>query len=288
MQRNMILLAATLATALGGTPALAAKDATTLAHIKKTQTIKIGFREAAPPFSFTGADGKQAGYSVELCQRVAEAIRGELKLPLLKVEWKPVTSSNRFEALKKRDIDLECATSTKTLSRMKDVSFSLTTFIDGASLLTKAGSNYSSNGDLNGRSIGVLPGTTTEKAVKQVINQNQLNTKVLEVKNHEDGFSLLRTGQIDAYAADRTVLIASALSDRNGTAFALADVVFSYEPMALVSRHGDLEFQLAVDKALARMYRSGEVAEVYRRWLGGLGEPTPLLKAMYALQSLPE
>ncbi|MFO1385725.1 MAG: amino acid ABC transporter substrate-binding protein [Chitinivorax sp.] len=288
MQRTTTLLAATLLAALSTTPALAAKDETTLAQIKKTQTIKLGFRESAPPFSFTGGDGKQAGYSVELCQRVANSVRDELKLSTLKIEWKPVTSSNRFEALKKREIDLECATSTKTLSRMQDVSFSLTTFIDGASLLTKAGSNYSNNGDLNGRTIGVLPGTTTEKAVKQVVNQNQLSTKVLEVKNHEDGFSLLRTGQIDAYAADRTVLIASALSDRNGTAFALADVVFSYEPMGLVSRYGDPEFQLVVDKALARLYRSGDVAEIYRRWLGGLGEPTPLLKAMYALQSLPE
>lgn len=288
MQRTTTLLAATLLAALSTTPALAAKDETTLAQIKKTQTIKLGFRESAPPFSFTGGDGKQAGYSVELCQRVANSVRDELKLSTLKIEWKPVTSSTRFEALKKHDIDLECATSTKTLSRMKEVSFSLTTFIDGASLLTKAGSNYSSNGDLNGRSIGVLPGTTTEKAVKQVVNQNQLNTKVVEVQNHEDGFSLLRTGQIDAYAADRTVLIASALTDRNGTAFALADVVFSYEPMGLVSRYGDPEFQLVVDKALARLYRSGDVAEIYRRWLGGLGEPTPLLKAMYALQSLPE
>ena len=288
MKTNTTLLASMLASCLIATPAFAAKEEATLAHVKKTQTIKIGFREAAPPFSFTGGDGKQAGYSVELCQRVADTIRDELKLSTLKIEWKAVTSSNRFDALKKREIDLECATSTKTLSRMKEVSFSLTTFIDGASLLTKAGSNYSTNGDLHGRSIGVLPGTTTEKAVKQVVNQNQLNTKVVEVKNHEDGFSLLRTGQIDAYAADRTVLIASALSDRNGTAFALADVVFSYEPMGLVSRYGDPEFQLVVDKALARLYRSGDVAEIYRRWLGGLGEPTPLLKAMYALQSLPE
>lgn len=288
MKTNTTLLATALASLLISTPALAAKDDATLAQIKKTQTIKLGFREAAPPFSFTNGEGKQAGYSVELCQRVATSIRDELKLSTLKLEWKPVTSTNRFDALKKKDIDLECGTSTKTLSRMKDVDFSLTTFIDGASLLTKAGSTYSNNGDLQNRSIGVLPGTTTEKAVQQVINQNQLNTKVVTVKDHEDGFSLLRTGQIDAYAADRTVLIASALSDRNGTAFALADVVFSYEPMALVSRYGDTEFQLAVDMALARMYRSGEVTEVYRRWLGGLGEPTPLLKAMYALQSLPE
>lgn len=288
MKTNTTLLATALAGFLVGMPAMAAKDDATLAQIKKTQTIKLGFREAAPPFSFTGADGKQAGYSVELCQRVANSIRDELKLPMLKVEWKPVTSTNRFDALKKKNIDLECGTSSKTLSRMQEVDFSLTTFIDGASLLTKAGSTYSNNGDLQNRSIGVLPGTTTEKAVRQVINQNQLNTKVVTVKDHEDGFSLLRTGQIDAYAADRTVLIASALSDRNGTAFALADVVFSYEPMALVSRYGDTEFQLAVDKALARLYRSGDVNEIYRRWFGALGEPTPLLKAMFVLQSLPE
>lgn len=288
MKTNTTLLAAALAGLLISTPAMAAKDDTTLAQIKKTQTIKLGFREAAPPFSFTNGEGKKAGYSVELCQRVVDSIRNELKLTTLNVEWKRVTSTSRFEALKKKDIDLECGTSTKTLGRMQDVNFSLTTFIDGASLLTKAGSNYSNNGDLNGHTIGVLPGTTTEKSVQQVINQNQLNTKVMTVQSHDDGFSMLRTGQIDAYAADRTVLIASALSDRNGTAFALADVVFSYEPMALVSRYGDTEFQLAVDKALARLYRSGEVNEIYRRWFGALGEPTPLLKAMFVLQSLPE
>jgi ABC-type amino acid transport substrate-binding protein len=231
------------------------------------------------------------GYSVDLCTRVVEDLRRDLTLPDLQVTWVPVSVETRVRALVNGTIDLECGSTTNTLSRQERVDFSLTTFITGASLLALAGSGVSDQ--LGGIRIAVIPGTgtTTEQMVKSAIASMGAGAdaaKLVAVKDHADGLAAVVDRRADVYATDRAILMGLVTSASNPRQFALLDRYLSYEPYALMLRRGDPEFRLAVNRSLARLYRSGQVLDIYRRWFGQWGDPSPLTLGMYAVEGLPE
>jgi len=229
------------------------------------------------------------GYSVDLCTRVVEDLRRDLKLPDLQVTWVPVSVETRVRALVNGTIDLECGSTTNTLSRQERVDFSLTTFITGASLLALAGSGVSDQ--LGAIRIAVIPGTTTEQMVKGVMASMGAGAdaaKLVAVKDHADGLAAVVDRRADVYATDRAILMGLVTSASNPRQFALLDRYLSYEPYALMLRRGDPEFRLAVNRSLARLYRSGQVLDIYRRWFGQWGDPSPLTLGMYAVEGLPE
>ena len=164
MQRRAMIAVATM-TILWAATGEAQTLMGTLKKIADSGTLTVGYRENALPFSFTGSDGKPAGYSIDLCQEIALAVQQELKLPSLAVKWMPVTPENRVDAVANGTIDIECGSTTASLSRQEKVDFTLMTFVDGASLLIAEGSGLKTVGDLAGKRIGIVPGTTTEKAV---------------------------------------------------------------------------------------------------------------------------
>lgn len=256
----------------------------TLDRIKATGTIALGYRESSIPFSFVGPDQKPAGYSVDLCTRVAADLRRQI--PDLQVKWVPVTVQSRIPALLDGSIDLECGSTTNTLSRQEQVDFSLTTFITGGSLLALAGADPS--GELRGVRIAVIPGTTTEQVLRDALAKGGSRTDLIAVKDHAEGLAAVENRTADAYASDRVILIGLVASSRDPSRFVLADRYFSYEPYGLMLRRGDPAFRLAVNRVLARLYRSGQIQEVYARWFGALGDPSPLLIAMFAIEGLPE
>lgn len=260
----------------------------TLARIKKSGTIKLGYREASIPFSYIGDNGRPAGYSVDLCQHVAKSVQQQLGLSDLKMRWVRVTPANRIEKLKKGEIDLECGSTTNSLSRHEQVSFSLLTFADGASLLFKADAGLHGLADMNGRKIGVVPGTTTEPYLKQAIGRAGVKAEVVTLKEHAEGLRAVMEGRIDAYASDRVILVGLVLGSGNQQTLRISDQLFSYEPYALMLRRNDAAFRLAVDRELARLYRTEEIYPIYERWLGVLGPAGPLLKSMYFINGLPE
>jgi len=259
----------------------------TLGKIRQSGGIALGYREAAVPFSHLAENKQPAGYSVELCKRVVEGLRQQLALPELKMTWVPVTAENRIERVKSGQVDLECGITTMTLSRQAEVDFSLMTFVDGASILVRSDAGNKTLEQIGTARIGVSKGTTTEAILRAALKDRQVKAELVPLASHAEGLAQLRDGRIFAYAADRTVLIGMALSTQSGTAFFVADEMFSYEPYGLMMRR-DPDFRLAVNKALAQIYRSGEVFGIYRQGLGALGEPSGLLKAMYLLQALPE
>ena len=284
IKRTLLLggLAASLAIAM---PALASESA--LARIKQSGTLKLGYRENSMPFSFVGDDKQPRGYSVDLCRIVAEDLGKQLELPKLDVRWVPVTAQSRFEALKSGAIDLECGNTTQTLSRRADFDFSLMTFIDGAGLLFRDGEAPSSPEATKGQRVAVVAGTTTEKTLEDLIKAGKLDVHLLKVADHDAAMQALKDKTATAYAADRTVLITTALVRGQGQAFALATLQFSYEPYGLAMRR-DADFRLAVDRTLARLYRSGEISPILGRWFGQLGKPNDALQAMFLLNGLPE
>ena len=260
----------------------------TLKKIKDTKSIVMGYRVSSPPFSFAGADQKPAGYSVDLCGRIAAAIQRDLGLADLQVKWVPVLVENRLAAVANGTIDLECGSTTKTLSRQEQVDFSDLTFVDGGSLLATAASAIRGVGDLGGKRVAVIPGTTTEKTLKEAITKASVNPRIVTVKDHAEGVATLENGTADAYASDLILLIGLATAIKDRVNLRLADDYFSYEPYALPLRRDDSAFRLAVNRTLARLYREAEIVPIFRKWFSGLGEPSMLLKAMYLMNGLPE
>ena len=260
----------------------------TLKKIKDSGTIVIGYREQSLPFSFRGDDGKPAGYSIDLCQRVVTGIQQQLKLPKLDVKWVAVTVDSRISAIVSGTIDLECGSTTSSLSRQEQVDFSNMTFIDGGSLLVKTTSNFATFQDLGGKKIGIIPGTTTEGALRTVLQKTSVTAQIVPVTDHLGGLAALESGSIDAYASDRVILIGLAATAKDPAQFAIADQYLSYEPYGFMMRRGDAPFRLAVNRVLSSLYRSGEIVQIYGRWFGKLGPPPKILVAMYALYALPE
>jgi ABC-type amino acid transport substrate-binding protein len=260
----------------------------TLKKIKSSGVFTLGYREAAPPFSFPGPDKRPVGYSIDLCMQVASAIQKQLKMENLKLEWVPVTAENRIDMVAQGKIDLECGTTTASLSRQERVDFSLMTFVDGGSLLTKADANLRGVGDLAGKRIAVMPGTTTETALAKFLKDEFITVQTVRVKDPLEGVAAIEKGQADAFASDRGILIGIAVTSKDPKRFGLANVLFSYEPYGFMLRRNDGAFRLAVNRALAAVYRSGDIVSIYDRWFGAFGKPSPAILSMYLLNGLPE
>lgn len=262
--------------------------ADTLARIKATGQIRMGYFEASAPFSSTGPDKSPQGYSVDLCQRIAAAVQRQLGLAQLRTTWVPLGLADRIEAVRGGRIDIECGTTTWSFSRQKLVDFSLMTFIDGASLLVSAESGIRRIADTGGKRIAVIRGTTTDSALAAALAKDKVKAEVIRVDKREQGFALLTEGRADAFASDRFLLMNALASVRSSRPVQLIDEDFSVEPYAFALPRNDAEFRLAVNRSLAEVFRSGEIDRVYERWLGQFGQPSLLLSALYYLQRVPE
>jgi ABC-type amino acid transport substrate-binding protein len=259
----------------------------TLKKIKDSSTLTLGYLESAPPFSFPGPDKRPVGYSIDLCTHVASAIQKQLGVSL-KLNWLPVTTANRIDMVAQGKVDIECGTTTASLSRQERVDFSLMTFVDGGSLMTSADSKLAGVPDLAGKRIAVIPGTTTETALTKFLKEEFVTVEFVPVKNHVEGRTAVEKGSVDGFASDRGILIGLAITAKDPSRFGLANLLFSYEPYGFMLRRNDASFRLAVNKALAELYRSGAVAPIYEKWFGAFGKPTQAIQAMYLLNGLPE
>jgi len=260
----------------------------TLAKIKSSGAITLGYRENSTPFSFVEAGQEPIGFSIDLCREVVAGIRRQLKLSDVKINWVPVTIGDRIKMVVDGKVDLECGSTTNTLSRREVVDFSLPTFIDGGSYIAKAAARLASIKDLDGKKVAIIAGSSTEKALASAATRVFVKPELVYVKDHDEGFRAVRDGRVDAYASDRMILfglVVTAKVDLDD--WFLSPELYSYEPYGLMMRR-DPEFRLAVDRQLARLYRSGEIIKIVGNWFGALGEPPDLLKAMFILNSYPE
>ncbi|HEX5605069.1 MAG TPA: amino acid ABC transporter substrate-binding protein [Candidatus Binatia bacterium] len=259
----------------------------TLKKIKDSNTFTLGYLTSAPPFSFPGPDKRPVGYSIDLCTQIASKIQDQLGTTL-KLNWVPVTTENRLDMVASGKVDIECGTTTASLSRQERVDFSLMTFVDGGGLLTKKDFTRRAVADLADKRIAIIPGTTTETAFAKFLKEEFVTVKLVPVKNHVDGLTALQNGSADAFASDRGILIGLAVTSKDPSVFALPPILFSYEPYGFMVRRNDAAFRLAVNRALAGLYRSGDVAPIYERWFGGFGKPSDALRAMYLINGVPE
>jgi ABC-type amino acid transport substrate-binding protein len=282
-----VLLASVLALFFLVSPVAAEELDGTLKKIKTSSTLTLGYLESAPPFSFPGPDKRPVGYSIDLCKHVASGIQKQLGISL-KLNWVPVNAQNRVDMVAQGKVDIECSTTTASLSRQERVDFSLMTFVDGGSLMTKSDASLRNVSDLADKRIAIIAGTTTETALTQFLKEEFVPVEFVRVNNHVEGREALEKGAVDAFASDRGILIGLAVTARDPARFALANLLFSYEPHGLMLRRNDAAFRLAVNRGLAALYRSGEIAPIYDRWFGAFGKPTQAIQAMYLLNGLPE
>ena len=264
-----------------------AQDSGTLKKIRDAKSISLGYRTDSPPFAFNAADGQPAGYSVDLCKRVAASIEQSLKAGSIAVKWVPLTAANRFDQVANGTVDLECGNSSATLGRMEKFDFSNLIFVDGGAVLVLSETPAGRLADLAGKSIGVVAGTTTEASLKGALKDKLIDAKVVALKDEAEAMAALQAKKIDGYAADRVKLVAMVVLGKGDTKYRLVQDDFSFEPYALTMRR-DPAFRLAVNRGLSQVYRSGTIGEIYDRWLAPLGKPGPLLAAMYYLNSYPE
>ncbi len=260
----------------------------TLKKIKDSGTLVIGYRENSRPFSFLGPDGKPTGYSIDLCQRIATAAQQEVGLSTLEIKYIPVTVESRIPAVANGTVDIECGSTTIAISRQEQVDFTNPTFLDGGGLLVLAGSGINGIGDLGGKRVAVIPGTTTERALKDAIQRSYILVSTVNVKDHNEGLSALETDVADAYASDRTILIGLVLGSKDPGRLMLAESMFSYEPYGFMLRRGDASFRLVANRTLARIYRTEQILQIFQKWFGRLGRPTGALLAVYLIHGIPE
>jgi ABC-type amino acid transport substrate-binding protein len=286
LARHVIAFVVLAAAVAGAASAQAPAD--TLARVKQSGAIRLGFLQLGIPFAYLDRDGKPAGYSVDLCSRVAAGIARQLGTGALATTWVPLEPAERLDAVKSGKVDIECGLTTTSLSRMKEVDFSLPIFMDGGTVLVKAGTPYARLADLAGKRIAVLAGTTTIPRIEEASRKGFLNLKLVEVKERDEGLAKVRSGEVDGLAGDRTNLIAITLASGSAEAFSIIGDDFSYEPYGLVVRRNDADFRLAVNRVLAELYRSGQILEVFDRTFGRVAKPSTILQAMFILNSLPE
>lgn len=279
---STVVLCAMLAGCASGP---ASTSAGAMARIANDQSLTLGYREDARPFSYKAADGTPAGYTVELCKRVAASIQEQLKLPQLKVQWVPVTATNRVQAVQDGTVDLECGSTSRTLSREQAVDFSNSIWVETSSFVTQTSSGLLKAQDLHGKRLGFVPGTTTEEILKRLATRG-IQPVVVKVASHTEGIAAVRAGSVDAYATDRLILIGEASSNRTGTPLRLSEDDLSIETYALMMRR-DPAMRLVVNRALSQTYRSGEIAQIFRASFAP-AQPSPLLQAVYLLNALPE
>lgn len=266
---------------------VSAAAAGTLDRVRQSGVLKFGYRQDAQPFSFKSKLGEPAGYTVNLCRAVATLIKDELGLAELKVEYIPVTTEDRFEAVKTGKVDLLCGATTATLSRREIVDFSLPVFVDGASVLLRT-DGPQTFGELDGKKVGVRAGTTTEEALRNTVKNLGINVETVAVEDHHDGLNKLLKDEISAYFADRAILFFLAAESGNADKLKLSKQQFTYEPYALALQRGDSAFRLAVDRALSRLYRSGKIVTVFTSAFGAGAKPSRELRTLYRVSALPE
>lgn len=282
----MRILLAIIFVGLLSAPLSAQEFQGTLKEIQATGKIKLGYRQFLPPMSSLSDDENPIGYSVDLCNHVVTGVESKLGKEVA-VEYIPVTSDNRFEALTTNKIDILCGATTVTLDRRETVDFTQLTFVTGGAYLALKGRKIRNNFD--GKKIGVGKGTTTAVALEELFKDTGTQVEIVLLDSLDEGINALKKGELDILSADQVVLIGLIIKEANPGIFNLLPDMFSYEPFALAVRSNDADFRLVADRVLSNLYRSNEIETIYEKWFGQVTAGMPsALEALYMISAIPE
>ena len=243
-----------------------AQDAGTLKKIKDTGAITIGYRESSIPFSYLDDKQQPIGYAMDLCMRIVDAVKGQLKMPDLKVNLQPVTSSNRIPLLQNGTIDLECGSTTNSVDRQKQVAFGPTYFVINVSAAVKKSSGINSLADLNGKTISTTAGTTSVPLLRQYEKTKNADIKSIDAKDHAESFLLMSQGRTSAFIMDDILLAGLIANSPNPGDFKILSESLRQEPYSMMLRKDDPQFKALVDKTVGDIMKSGEIHKIYAKW----------------------
>jgi glutamate/aspartate transport system substrate-binding protein len=294
MNRN-ILLGLTLAAALGASPAGAEELTGTLKNIKDTGTITLGFRDSSIPFSYLDDNQKPVGFAMDICYKIVDAVKKELKLDKLEVKLNPVTSATRIPLMANGTIDLECGSTTNNAERQKQVSFTNTHFLTASRYVFKKSSGLKSIDDLKGKTVVSTAGTTNIKQLTEANVARSLGATIVPAKDHAEAFLMVETDRAVAFVMDDILLASLVAGSKSPSDYVISTDAFSTpEPYGIMLRKDDAPFKKVVDAATSAVYSSGEGQKLYDKWFMAKIPPkdlnlntpiSPELKAAFAKPS---
>ncbi|WP_370458630.1 amino acid ABC transporter substrate-binding protein [Herminiimonas sp. Marseille-P9896] len=238
----------------------------TLKKIKDTNTITIGYRESSIPFSFLDDKQQPIGYAIDLCMKIVDTVKADLKLPNLKVAMQPVTSSNRIPLLRNGTIDLECGSTTNSKVRQEQVSFGPSYFVINVTAAVKKSSNINTLADLNGKTISTTSGTTSVPLLKGYKKTENIQVKEIYGKDHAEAFLLMADDRAVAFVMDNILLAGQIANSKRPSDYKILPESLSQEPYSMMLRKDDPQFKALVDKSIGTVMKSGEINKIYAKW----------------------
>jgi glutamate/aspartate transport system substrate-binding protein len=279
--------------ALLSSGACLAQDSDTLKKIRDSGSITLAVREASSPFSFVDDQQQYVGYSIDLCLKIVDAMRAELKMPKLRVDMTAVTPQTRIPLMANGTVDLECGSTTNTLQRQKQVGFVVTTFVTGTKLLVKKSSNIKNYRDLKGKPVVVTSGTADGRVMQELDARENLGLGFILAKEHTESFLNLETGRAAAFPSDEILLRGLKANASNPAEYEVVGDFLSDAPLAIMLRKDDAAFKKIADQAILALINSGEIEQIYRKWFEspipphGVNLKVPMSEALRELFKAP-
>jgi glutamate/aspartate transport system substrate-binding protein len=258
------LALALLASAALAAPALAQDG--TLKKIKDSGSITIGHRDASLPFSYYDDKQRPIGYAMDLCMKIVDAVKAELKLPKLEVKYQLITSANRIPLMANGTIDLECGSTTNNIARQEQVWFTITHFVTANRWVAKKSSNVKKLADLKGKTIVSTAGTTNIKQITEINAAQNLGMNIISANGHSEAFQMVETGRAVAFVMDDILLAGLAAQARAPGDYEISADALSVEPYGIMLRKDDKAFKAVADKAMSDTYKSGQINAIYSKW----------------------
>jgi glutamate/aspartate transport system substrate-binding protein len=238
----------------------------TLAMIKKTHVVHLGYRESSPPFSFIDPSGRPIGYSLELCEAIVDEIGVEVDDANLKIDYVKVTSDDRIPQVMQGKVDLECGSTTANAERSKQVAFSPLMFVAGTKLMVPKTSAIASPTDLKGKTVVVTKGTTNEQAMHAVDKKFSLGLNIVVSPDHEQSYQMLSDGKADAFATDDILLYGLIARHKSQDKFKVTGDYLSYDPYGIMYRKGEPQFAAVVERAFRKLGTNHDLLPLYNKW----------------------
>jgi glutamate/aspartate transport system substrate-binding protein len=260
------MLTLALAAAVGFAAPAAAQQSGTLKKIQDAGAITIGHRDASIPLSYYDDRQQPVGYALDLCMRIVDAIKAELKLPKLEVKYQLVTSANRIPLMANGTIDLECGSTTNNLDRQKQVAFTITHFVTANRWVAKKASNIKTLADLKGKTIVSTAGTTNIKQMTEINAAQNLGMNIISANGHPEAFQMVETGRAVAFVMDDILLYGLVAQSRAPGDYVISAEALSVEPYGIMLRRDDPAFKKVVDNAMIQTYKSGAINAIYEKW----------------------
>jgi glutamate/aspartate transport system substrate-binding protein len=260
------LIVSTAAALLIAGPAVAQELTGTLKKIKDTGAITLGHRESSVPFSYYDDNQKVVGYAMDLCNKIADAVKKELKLDKLEVRLNPVTSATRIPLIGNGTVDLECGSTSNNLERQKQVSFTITHFVTANRFVSKKAMNFKVVDDLKGKTIVSTSGTANIKQINEINASKKLGLNILAAKDHAEAFLMVETDRAAAFVMDDILLYSLVAAAKAPADYTISADAMSVEPYGIMLRRDDAAFKKVVDGTMTAIYKSGEINGIYEKW----------------------